>query len=407
MKLNRYFEALTKLDIPIVIDPNNFTPESRTPWGGFAIAKHFKRHLEGNLINEVPERIGESWELSLDPSFPSKALIDGSDLGSIIKKFPEDVFSKVRIEKGGGECKVLVKILEAKDPLSLQVHPDDKDPDLKPHECGKPESWLVLHADKGAGIYLGFRSPMTKNELKGELLKEGENGKNCLQFVPVQVGQYFEIGPGVPHAIGPGVVIMEPQRVLPSREGKTFRLWDWGRLYQGKPRELHFDQGMKLIDPQLQCGESFVNTLIRRGDKLSKKRDEHSYEKITYPPNEEYQTTWLRAESGVSLPCSVDGGFAIMTVVRGQIRIRDRHGQHFTLGSEWTEHNQGQTAQSKSFDPFLVRAGMTAFLPHSIFPIHLELNKSETPEHETPETSGHNFNVECVFVVPTPSLLSI
>ena len=409
MKPKNYFAFKTKLDVPIVLDPSNFTPESRTPWGGFAIARLYKKHLQGSIINRVPEQIGESWEFSLDPSFPSKALLDGTPISEIISRFPQEVFSEERLKRGLGHCHILVKLLEAKEPLSLQVHPDDKDPDLKAHECGKPESWLVLHAQKGAGIYLGFKNPLTKGELKEILAREGDYAKNFLKFVPVEPGSYFEIKPGIRHAIGPGVVILEPQRVLPNREGKTFRLWDWGRLYQGKQRELHLAEGLKLIDPQTQCGDFFVSTLARRAEKTTHKVGEKTYEKFTYPANPEYQTTWIKGQDGITLSCSVLMGFAVMTVIRGQVRILKNSGERFELShaetilTETTESSSGKDGT----DPFLVKSGMTVLVPHALFPVKLEFIKSEDSLSETPRLTENHGEVECVFVIPTPSQLSI
>lgn len=408
MKLNDYFGSVLRLNVPIVLEPSNFTPESRTPWGGYGISKYFKKHLQGVLVDQVPDKIGESWEFSLDPSFPSKALIDGSDLLAIIKRFEKDIFSVERINAGRGECQILVKLLEASEPLSLQVHPSDQDRDLKPHECGKPESWLVLRAEKGAGIYLGFSSALSKDDLRLRLLEEGLRAKDCLNFVPVNPGDYFEIEPGVPHAIGPGVAILEPQRVLPNREGKTFRLWDWGRLYNGKPRELHLEQGMKLINPEVQHGKSYVTSLMRSPKKETKKVGSKDLLKIEYPTNQNYQTVWVKGQAGMKAPCSVDFGFAIMTVLKGQIRILDQSGQRFQLdekvglvASKW----QGDLTQQR--DPFLVKAGMTVFLPYSILPIQLEFLTAEHPSTKANPNDGGNYDVECVFVVPTPSNLSI
>jgi len=204
-------------------------------------------------------------------------------------------------------------------------------------------------------------------------------------------------------------VILEPQRVLPNREGKTFRLWDWGRLYQGKQRELHLAEGLKLIDPQTQCGDFFVSTLARRAEKTTHKVGEKTYEKFTYPANPEYQTTWIKGQDGITLSCSVLMGFAVMTVIRGQVRILKNSGERFELShaetilTETTESSSGKDGT----DPFLVKSGMTVLVPHALFPVKLEFIKSEDSLSETPRLTENHGEVECVFVIPTPSQLSI
>ena len=166
----------------------------------------------------------------------------------------------------GASSHILVKLLNADEPLSVQVHPDDSDADLKQDECGKPESWLVLDSEPGAGIYIGFEKSISKKELEA-LLRDGDKAKSALKFVPVEAGDYFEIEPGVTHAIGPGVTLLEPQRIIKGQSGKTYRLWDWGRKYdangkrdqiKGKARQLHISEGMKIIDPETHCGDAFV-----------------------------------------------------------------------------------------------------------------------------------------------------
>src|SRR5262249_40973462 len=147
-------------------------------------------------------------------------------------------------------------------------------------ESGKPESWLILSAEPGAGIYLGFSKAFAKAELFSILadpLRTSEL-KDLLQFVPVAENDYFEIAPGVPHAIGAGVTLVEPQRVAPGKSGQTFRLWDWDRRYdekgqldpiKGKARELHVAQCKHLVDPMQQCGLDFVSKLRRSPRKIA------------------------------------------------------------------------------------------------------------------------------------------
>ncbi len=342
--LGSHYRNIKRLNRPVILSPDNFMPVARTPWGGFGIAKLYKNHLGPEFLPQgAPPKIGESWEFSLDPNYPSRAIEDRTSLKVLMEHFAEDVFSPAKISQGLGQCHIMVKLLEAAEPLSLQVHPGDQDPDLKPHECGKPESWLVLHAEKGAGIYLGFKAPHTREQLH-EILLRGDEAKTHLYFQEVKAGDYFEIQPGVPHSIGPGVTILEPQRVLPGREGKTFRLWDWGRLYEGKPRELHLQQGLKLIDPLHQVGEKFVKSL-KRVPTVHKGK---GFEALFFEPNGEYQTVLVRAEKGADLRLNLKDGFGVITVLKGILRLAP------------AERTQVQQTMP---------TGTTALVPHAALPL--------------------------------------
>jgi mannose-6-phosphate isomerase len=327
---------------------------SRTPWGGSYIGPHLKRAALGDH-NAV--RIGESWEFSLDPAFPSKLLGDGTDLADFVARHEAQVFSPQWVAREAGQCDILLKLLDAAEPLSVQVHPADDDPDLAPGECGKPESWLILHAEHNAGIYLGFSRPVSKEALRAALI-QGDQAKELLHFVPVKPGDYFELEPGVPHAIGAGVTLLEPQRIRAGLSGKTFRLWDWGRLYGGKPRELHLEQGLKLIDPMRQVGEAYVDT-IRRTPEVKKAA---GLEVRRYPPNPYYQTTWIRLAPDHQVTVSMAEGYGVMSVLGGTLTAAGR-----TLPT-----------------------GQSALLPHAALPCTLRARDEVsfvliTPSHASPQ----------------------
>ena len=144
-------------------------------------------------------RIGEAWEFSCDPDFPSTLPGHNISLPELVQAMPEAVLSPGQAHTG---VEILVKLLNAGDELSLQVHPADDDPNLSDVECGKPESWYILHAEEKAGIYLGFSKPVARDELRAMLLAGDDSARSVLQFVEVEPGDYFEIEPGVPHAIG-------------------------------------------------------------------------------------------------------------------------------------------------------------------------------------------------------------
>jgi mannose-6-phosphate isomerase len=311
------------LSKPLLLRPDNFTPLARTPWAGSTIASVYKSTL-------VPEcsgkKIGESWEFSCDPSFPSRLKDYPCTLPELFLARAPEIFGPAHSDK---RCELLVKLINASDPLSVQVHPRDDDPDLRSNECGKPESWYVLDAEPGAGIYLGFSRKMSRVQLKEGLLSG--KGRELLQFVHVSAGDYFEIEPGVAHCIGPGVTLLEPQRIVEGLSGKTFRMWDFDRRYDaaglvdmkhGKPRDLHLEEGLKLVDPMVQSGSAWLETL-RRKPKLVELAPGVSAE--LFPANEWYQTLIIRADRAGECILPIAKSYASVTALAGDFTIHEVH----------------------------------------------------------------------------------
>jgi hypothetical protein len=125
---------------------------------------------------------------------------------------------------------LLVKLLDAAEPLSVQIHPSDDYVGLRPGECGKPEAWYVVERDPGAGLFLGFREGVGAAEVRAALDANADVSR-LMHFVPVEPGDFFVIEAGTPHAIGAGVTLVEPQRMIAGSSGVTYRYWDWGRRY--------------------------------------------------------------------------------------------------------------------------------------------------------------------------------
>ena len=232
---------------PTLLRGDNFTPPTRTPWGGTRLLA-LKRDVP---LAHRPRCVGESWEISVEPDFPSLT-DDGQSLQALLATDPE---AWLGVEADRGSTALLVKLLDAADDLSVQIHPQDDHAGLAPGEGGKPESWYVLDREPGAGLYLGLRDGVTREALAAALTG-GSDVSALLGFVPVEPGDFFVIHAGTPHAIGRGVTLVEPQRVLPGRRGVTYRYWDWNRLYDaegrraehGTPRALHTQQALDVTD---------------------------------------------------------------------------------------------------------------------------------------------------------------
>ncbi len=249
---------------PRLLRPDNFTPPSRTPWGGTRILQHYKAQLGIAADQGI---VGESWEVSVEPSFPS-VFDDGTGLlKDAIASDPEAWLGKHVARRYRGQTPILVKLLDARQDLSVQVHPSDADPGLGPGESGKPESWLILDADDGAGIYLGFKEGVDRGQVVACLRSSGRLD-DLLNFLPVSRGDVFLIPAGVVHCIGAGVTLVEPQHVQPEKRGVTYRYWDWNRRYDsmgrlsphGRPRELHLHRSLRATDWEVGGGLALLES---------------------------------------------------------------------------------------------------------------------------------------------------
>ncbi|MDQ3037160.1 MAG: class I mannose-6-phosphate isomerase [Myxococcota bacterium] len=247
---------------PVLLAPDNLTSPSRTPWGGRRIARVLKAgQLEGDPI------VGESWELSAGPELPSR--IDGAarTLDEMLRESP----AMLGREAPRGGTALLVKLLDAASPLSVQIHPRDDYEGLEDDESGKPESWYVEHAEPGAGLFLGLAEGATRASIAGAI-ERGEDVSALLAFVPVQAGDFVVVDAGTPHAIGAGVTLVEPQRVVPGKRGVTYRYWDWNRRYDadvrlsagGTPRALHVEHALAVTDWSRARGDAFLREVRHR-----------------------------------------------------------------------------------------------------------------------------------------------
>lgn len=251
---------------PRLLDGANFTPTHRTPWGGERIQTLKRLDVPGAPALVV----GEAWELSLGPEFPSET-DDGEALADVVAA---DEAAWLGAETGRGRSALLVKLLDAGEPLSVQIHPLDGDPELSADEAGKPESWVVVDHAPGAGLFLGFREDVDEAQVAETLEKDGDL-KPLLYFVPVARGDCFVIEAGTPHCIGAGVTVVEPQHVAPGKKGVTYRYWDWNRRYDawgrpdptGRPRELHRDRALAVTEWDGPRGEALLDAIrVRAGD---------------------------------------------------------------------------------------------------------------------------------------------
>ncbi len=193
----------------------------------------------GNKLNEKYGKSGacnpcaESWELSFHT--------DGKTRVANGQTLEETITDK---QKGSNVCDfsffpVMTKLIDAKQNLSIQVHPADEYALSYENSYGKTEMWYIVEAEEGAGIYLGFNRDITPEEYKSAILNNTLT--DLLNFYPVKKGDCFFIPAGTIHAIGAGCLICEIQQ----NSNTTYRVYDYGRVDKnGKSRELHIDKAL-------------------------------------------------------------------------------------------------------------------------------------------------------------------
>ena len=205
-------------------------------WGG--------RRLKDDFSKELPiTPLAETWECSTHPDGPSiiaSGEFQGLSLADVLHSHPEFLgthYTKL------GELPILIKLIDAKKNLSVQVHPDDEYAFKHEHgQQGKTEMWYVLDASSEAQLVYGFSHDIDKNTL-AESLQQGTVEK-YLQKVPVHSDDVFFIEPGTVHAIGAGALIAEIQ----ESSNLTYRLFDYNRIDKnGKKRELHIDKALDVV----------------------------------------------------------------------------------------------------------------------------------------------------------------
>lgn len=210
---------------------------SSAPWGGGWIKALFAR-------TDAPEVCSESWEVSGHP-FGMSVVRDGPFAGRTLASLTEE-FGEALVGTKAPDPKrfpLLVKLLDARRSLSVQVHPNERNAALT-HGEPKTESWIVLAAAPGATLYAGVADGVTEAELR-EAVMHGEALVGTLRRHAVKAGDVLDIPGGVIHAIGAGCLIFEVQQ----SSNTTYRLYDWDRVdAYGHARALHEEQALKSID---------------------------------------------------------------------------------------------------------------------------------------------------------------
>jgi mannose-6-phosphate isomerase len=206
-------------------------------WGGTRLRDDFGKDCDF-------DKIAESWELSCHKDGNS-VVADGEFAGLTLAQYIEKEGKSVlgtNCEKFGN-FPILIKLIDAKDNLSVQVHPNNEYAQRVEGEYGKTEMWYVVDCDEGASLLYGFKHNITKEEFRERI--ENNTLLEVTNSVPVKKGDVFFIEAGTLHAIGKGILIAEIQQ----NSNTTYRIYDYGRVgADGKPRQLHIDKAVDVTN---------------------------------------------------------------------------------------------------------------------------------------------------------------
>jgi mannose-6-phosphate isomerase len=199
----------------------------------------------GQDVGDLPN-CGEAWLLSGvegSQTVVENGFLEGNDLNDLIEVYMDDLVGGKVYEKYGEEFPILVKVIDANDYLSVQVHPDDEMAKERHLSLGKTEMWYIMNADKGSELICGFNQKMDKDKYINALIDK--KIPEIVNREAVKKGDVFFIPAGRVHALGPGLLLTEIQETSDI----TYRIYDWDRINAaGEVRELHTDLALDAID---------------------------------------------------------------------------------------------------------------------------------------------------------------
>ncbi|ELR70456.1 Mannose-6-phosphate isomerase [Fulvivirga imtechensis AK7] len=209
-------------------------------WGGQKIGTILKKDY-----SPLPN-CGETWELSAvegNVSIVDNGELAGEPLDRVIAAHRNEILGSSVVKKFGDEFPLLIKFIDAKEDLSVQVHPDDELAQVRHQGKGKTEMWYILQADADASLIAGFNQPMDKTSYLDHFNKGALN--NVLNRVSVHAGDVFFIPAGRIHTIGKGILLAEIQQTSDI----TYRIYDFDRIdAEGNKRQLHTQEALDALD---------------------------------------------------------------------------------------------------------------------------------------------------------------
>ena len=283
-------------------------------WGGTDI-----RPFKG--MTPTQEKIGESWELSHvdgDFSVVTYGADKGKTIDELIREYGESLLGSEVMKRFGTRFPLLIKFIDARDDLSIQVHPDDALAEKRHHSFGKTEMWYVIKATPDAALYCGFSQPIDADEYVRRV--EDNSIMEVLKRYNVTAGDVFFLPAGRVHAIGAGCFIAEIQQT----SNITYRIYDYNRKgADGKGRELHTELAKDAIDYTFQNDYQTHYT----------SQPGAAVELVQCPY---FTTRLLETETPMMRDYATLDSFVVYICMAGSVELRDDNGNELTV-------SQGQT----------------------------------------------------------------
>ena len=292
--------------------PLQFTPLYKYRiWGGEKLKTELNKQY-------TEENIGESWEISDvsgDETVVAEGALKGQSLRDLIKEFKGDFVGNAVHEKFGEEFPLLIKFIDAKTPLSIQVHPSNEVAKERHNSFGKNEMWYVMQADKDAELIVGFDQEINTDDYKTHL--ENNTILNVMHHENVQKGDTFYIPTGRVHAIGAGVLLAEIQQT----SNITYRIYDYDRVDSktGEKRELHNELAIDVIDYK-----------VHKNYKTDYSIEKNVSNTLVHSPY--FRTNILDINSTVKKDYSVIDSFIIYMCVEGTVNVISE-GETYTINN--------------------------------------------------------------------------
>ena len=278
--------------------PLLFTPIFKDRiWGGNKLKDFLNKNIPTNTT-------GESWELAdfiEDNSTVANGSLINTTLKQLITTYGADLLGTKIIKEFGLNFPLLFKFLDAKEDLSIQLHPNDELALKRHNSFGKTEMWYVMQADPGAEIIVGFKQDCSAQEYLDHL--NAKTLPSILQNIPVNAGDVFYLETGTVHAIGKGIVIAEIQQTSDI----TYRVYDWDRVdANGNQRELHVDLALDAINYNTVDAKRVYNKTVNQ---------ENSIVKTSY-----FTTNYIPLQGSLIITKDTNC-FRVYIVIKGEVNI--------------------------------------------------------------------------------------
>ncbi|WP_299801002.1 type I phosphomannose isomerase catalytic subunit [uncultured Maribacter sp.] len=274
-------------------------------WGGTKLKEVFGKPIESDIT-------GESWELSTvkgDISVVANGSLEGKSLQELIDSNAEELLGKSVVERFGKEFPILIKFIDAKQDLSIQLHPNDALAKERHDSFGKTEMWYIMDADPKAELIVGFNKDVSKEEYAESI--DNDTLLDLLNYEEVKEGDTFFINTGKIHAIGAGVMLAEIQQT----SDVTYRVFDFNRKDKdGNLRELHTELALDAVDYEKK--DDF---------KVSYGHEKNEVNTMVDCPY--FKTNFIELTENLDLDTTQRDSFTIFMCVGGEAKISTAEGE--------------------------------------------------------------------------------